>query len=54
MRDALQAWINRNNWQHSVPAIPPVAAAAGAGVQQQQQDVQQQQLASDSGSLSSL
>lgn len=60
MRDALQAWINRNNWQQ-VPQIPPVstapAAAAAAAAEQQQEAGRQQQQelpVSDSGSLSSL
>lgn len=61
MRDALQAWINRNNWQQ-VPQIPPVSAAApavaAAAAAEQQHEAgpqQQQELpVSDSGSLSSL
>jgi len=33
MRDALQAWINRNGWQQIIPAAPPATAttAAAAG-----------------------
>jgi len=50
MRDALQAWINRNGWQHLIPAAAAAAEAGGGAVSV----VAQQSTVSEPGGISSL